>query len=133
MDHLPSAEPKDHLGLVAVLQEPDQVAQLDLVVALLRPRAELHLLDLDLLLLLPLSCLGLLQVEQVLAVVHHLDDRRIGIRGDEHQIQSFPPRLAQGVLPGDDANLPTVRADEPHLAGANILVQHGSGRLCFPC
>ena len=49
--HLAAAEAQRHLGLVALLEEPDQVAQLDLVVALVGARPELDFLDLDLLLL----------------------------------------------------------------------------------
>jgi hypothetical protein len=49
--HFATAEPQRDLGLVALLEELDQVAQLDLVIALVRAGAKLDLLDLDLLLL----------------------------------------------------------------------------------
>src|SRR5688572_20955730 len=75
--HLAAAEAQRHLRLVAFLQELDQLAELDLVVALVGAGAELDLLDLDLLLLeLGLVRLLLLAVAE-LAVVHQLADRRV--------------------------------------------------------
>ena len=68
----------------------------------------------------------------MLAVIHHLDHRRLGIGGDQHQIQSLSLRLAQGVFPRNDANLPAIRTDETHLVGANVLVQYGTRRLRLP-
>src|SRR6185503_15663892 len=55
MCHFAATEPHGHLGLVAFLQEADQVAQLHLIVALFRSGAKLHFLDLNLLLRAP-SC-----------------------------------------------------------------------------
>ena len=49
--HLAAAEAQRDLGLVAFFEEADQVAQLDLVVALVGAGTELDFLDLDLLLL----------------------------------------------------------------------------------
>src|SRR3546814_14736150 len=50
--HLATTEADGDLDLVALFQESKHVAQLDLVVAHVRDRTELHFLDLDLLLLL---------------------------------------------------------------------------------
>src|SRR5690606_33691521 len=78
--HLAATEADVHLDLVAFLQEAAHVAQLDLVVALVGHRAELHFLDLDLAGLL-LGLVGLLlHFELELAEVHDLADRRIRVR-----------------------------------------------------
>src|SRR5438045_3421421 len=49
--HLAAAESQRDFRLVAFLEELDQLAELDLVIALVRSRTELDFLDLDLLLL----------------------------------------------------------------------------------
>src|SRR5262245_66239712 len=49
--HLAAAETQRHLGLVAILEELDQLPKLDLIVTLVGSGPELDFLDLDLLLL----------------------------------------------------------------------------------
>src|SRR6185295_5832012 len=51
VNHLSAPEPERDLGLVALRQELDEVAELDLIVTLFGARPEFHFLDLDLLLL----------------------------------------------------------------------------------
>ncbi len=75
------------LRLVAFVEEPRQVAQLDLVIAFVRAGTKLHFLDDDLLLLelrlVPLLALTVLE----LTVIHDAANRRLRRRGDFHQIQ----------------------------------------------
>src|SRR5215510_5710557 len=106
--HLAAAEAQRHFRLVALLQELDQLAELDLVVALVGAGAELDLLDLDLLLLeLRLVRLLLLAVAE-LAVVHQLADRRVRERRDLHQVHVLLFGEAQGLQNRLDAELVTV-------------------------
>src|SRR5690606_30075189 len=68
--HLSPPEAQSDLRFVAVTQEPDQVTELDLIVALVRAGPELDLLDLRLLLLLACGLGFLVLLEHELAVVH---------------------------------------------------------------
>src|SRR5690606_9565306 len=86
--HLTATEADGDLHLVPLLQEATHVAQLDLVVAFVRGRAELDFLDLDLLLLLLRRVGLLLLLEAVLAVVHDAADGRVGVGLDLDQIQT---------------------------------------------
>src|SRR5690606_7317383 len=70
--NLATAEADVDLDLLAILQEAAHVAQLDLVVALVGDRAELHFLDLDLLGLLLGLAGPFLLFELKLAEVHDL-------------------------------------------------------------
>src|SRR5690606_34514181 len=116
------AEAQGHLDLVAILDEPDDVAKLDLVVTLVGPGAELHLLDLDDLLLRPRLVRSLLFLVLELAVVHDPADRRIGVRRDLHQVQTGFLGHAQGLARRDDADLLVVHSRQPYLRNMNLTV-----------
>jgi hypothetical protein len=49
VSHFTTTETQGDLGLVAFIEETDQVTQLDVVVAIISARTELDFLDLDLL------------------------------------------------------------------------------------
>src|SRR5437660_7811649 len=70
MRHLASAKTQRDLGLVAFAQEPDQVPELDLVIALVGAGPEFHFLDLDLLELKPRFVLAFGFAVLELAEVH---------------------------------------------------------------
>src|SRR6266498_1824144 len=96
--HLAAAEAQRDLRLVAFAQEPDQVAQLDLVVELVRTGPELHFLDLDLLEL-ELRLVLLLRLPVLeLAEVHDPANRRLRHRGDLDQIELRGFRTYQSDL-----------------------------------
>ena len=122
MRHFAATEAQRHLRLVAFLEELDQLAELDLVVALVGARAELDFLDLDLLLLeLRLVRFLLLAVAE-LAVVHQLADRRHRERRDLHQVHvclfGEPERFDHRL----DAQLVTVFRYQSHLRGGDFPV-----------
>src|SRR5499427_2765194 len=80
--HLAPAETQRYLRLVAFAQEPDQVPELDLVIALVGAGPEFHFLDLDLLQL-ELRLVGALRLSILeLAEIHDPANRRLGKRGD---------------------------------------------------
>src|SRR5690606_14362221 len=120
--HLAATEANVDLDLVPFLQEPAHLAQLDLVVALVGHGAELDLLDLDLLLLL-LGRVGLLlQLEHEFAEIHHAADRRVTVRLDFDQVESFFLGKAQGFVAREHANHLAVAADHAHFRDADLLV-----------
>ena len=96
--HFAAAETQRDLGLVAFAQEPDQIAQLDLVVAFVGSRTEFDFLDLDLLQLESrlVLLLGLPVFE--LTVVHDAANGRLGRRRDLHEIEFRGFRLGYGKL-----------------------------------
>src|SRR5690606_154864 len=120
--HLAATEADVDLDLVAFLDEAAHLAQLDLVVALVGHRAELHFLDFDLLGLL-LGLVGLLlQVELELAEVHDLADRRIRVGLDLDQVQAFFLGHLQGVIARQHADHFTVGSDHAHAGHADFAV-----------
>src|SRR5690606_24838363 len=120
--HLAATEADVHLDLVAFLQEAAHVAQLDLVVALVGHRAELHFLDLDLAGLL-LGLVGLLlHFELELAEVHDLADRRIRVRLDLDQVKAFLFGKAQGLVARQDADHLAIGSDHAHARDSDLLV-----------
>ncbi len=122
MGHLAAAEAQRHFRLVAFVEELDQLADLDLVVALVGAGAELDFLDLDLLLLeLGLVRLLLLAVAE-LAVVHQLADRRHRERRDLHQVHVRFLGEAQRLHDCLDAELVTVFRYQTHLRGGDFPV-----------
>src|SRR2546421_367296 len=131
VSHLAAAESQRHLRLVAFLQELNQLAELDLVVALVGSRAELDFLDLDLLLLeLRLVRFFLLAVAE-LAVVHQLADRRYRERRDLHQVHVRLLGQPQGFDYCLDAELITVFRYQAHFRGGDFPVD--ALRPCFEC
>src|SRR5690606_6501047 len=120
--HLAAAEADVDLDLVAFLDETAHLAQLDLVVAVVGDRAELHFLDLDLLGLL-LGLVGLLlQVELELAEVHDLAHRRIRVWLDLHQIEALVLGLLQCFVARQHADHLSVGTDHAYARYADLVV-----------
>ncbi len=110
------------MGLVALLEKLDQVAQLDLVVALVGPGPKFHFLHVDLLLL-ELRLVGLFRLPVLeLAVVHELADRRLGKRGNFHQIHLGFLGHLQRLRDRDDTDLFSVGSDQAHFGGVDLDV-----------
>ena len=129
--HFATAETQRHFRLVAFLEEADEIPQLDLVVALIRPGAELDLFDLDLLLLeLGFVRLLLLAVLE-LAEVHELAHGRHGQRGDFHEVDFLFLRHPHRIHQGNDAELLAFFAYEANLEGGNLGIQ--TLRLAVDC
>src|SRR5262245_61083756 len=145
MRHLAAAEAQRYLRLVAFAQEPDQVPELDLVVALVGPWSELHFLDLDLLELelglVRALCLPVLEF----AEVHDPANRGLGERGDLHEIELRRVRTRHRVRNRHDTNLLTVLTNQANLGGGDLAVdslrsflgywalpQFIKDRPCFP-
>src|SRR5690606_18345701 len=119
---LAAAEADVDLDLVAFLDETAHLAQLDLVVAVVGDRTELHFLDLDLLGLL-LGLVGLLlQVELELAEVHDLAHRRIRIGLDLHQIEALILGLLQCFVARQHADHLSVGTDHAYAWYADLVV-----------
>src|SRR5690606_30064921 len=120
--HLAATEADVDLDLVAVLQEAAHLAQLDLVVALVGHRPELHFLDLDLAGLL-LGLVGLLLgLELELAEVHDLAHRRIRVGLDLHQVEGFLLGHRKRLVARKHADHLAVAADHAHARDADFLV-----------
>ncbi|MNS97836.1 hypothetical protein D3C72_1321850 [compost metagenome] len=122
MRHLATTEPQRDLGLVAVFQEALQVAQLDVVVAIIRTGPELDFLDLDdLLLQLGLvGALGFLVLE--LPVIHDPGDGRSRVGGDLHQVQVLVLSQPQSVHELDDAELLVINPYQAQFRRADLTV-----------
>src|SRR6476620_6006089 len=90
---LPAAEHDRHLDLRALVEEALDVPLLGVVVVDPDLRPELDLLDVDRHLVLPRELGLLLLLVAVLAVIHHLRDGRIGLRGDLDEIEVLAPRV----------------------------------------
>src|SRR5215472_4569517 len=120
--HLAAAEPQRHFRLVAFAQEPDQVPELDLVIALVGAGSELHFLDLDLLEL-ELGLVSALRLTVLeLAEVHDSAYRGLGKRGDLYEIELRCFRTLQSVRNRYDANLLTVLTNQANLGGGDLAV-----------
>ena len=104
VSHLTTAETQRDLGLVALFEEAGQITQLDVVIAVISTRTELHFLDLDDFLL-QLGFVGfflLLILE--LSVVHQAAHWGICIGCNFHQIHVCLFRHAEGFSQTHDAN-----------------------------
>src|SRR5215212_9634423 len=97
MLHFASPEHDRDLHLVAAAKKAFDVAAfgVEIVVAYLGPELYLPHVDVDLLFAGRLARLLLLVLE--LAVIHHADHRRIGVRGDLYQIQVSPLTVIHGL------------------------------------
>ena len=103
MRHLATAEAQRNLRLVAIIEELDQIAQLDVVITIIRARTEFDFLDQDDLLLQLGFMRLLLFLILELAVVHETGNRRLGSRCNFHQIDIGFFRQAEGFGQCDDA------------------------------
>src|SRR5689334_8977805 len=121
--HLATAEAQRDLGLVAFGQKPRQVAQLDLVIAFVGSRPELHFLDLDLLEL-ELRLVLLLRLPVLeLAVIHDPAHRGFRHRGDLDEVEFRGFRLRHRFVERDDAELLAFDADQSYFRGVDFAVQ----------
>src|SRR5690606_32940862 len=122
MRHFATAKSHGHLGLVALLEEANQVSELHLIIALFRTRAEFHFLDLDLLLF-ALRCMRLLVLlEQEFAEIHDAANRRIGGRRDFDEIQLGVLRQLQRFRATDYTDLMTLIIDHSQLGRGDLFV-----------
>src|SRR5690242_2556385 len=121
--HLATAEAQRDLGLVAFGQKPRQVAQLDLVIAFVGSRPELHFLDLDLLQL-ELRLVLLLRLPVLeLAVIHDPAHRGLRHRGDFDEVELGGFGLAERLGQRNDAELLAVHPDQSYFRGVDFAVQ----------
>src|SRR6186997_1283287 len=117
--------PPEHdrdLDLRPLVQEPDDVAFLRLVVVDSDLRPELDLLDVDRNLMLARDLGFLLLLVAVLAVVHDLGDRRIGLRGDLDKVEILAVGILERFLNRLHSELSAIRIDEPDLRDTDVLV-----------
>src|SRR6266508_18384 len=123
--HLPSAEHDRDLDLVALLEEPLDVALLGLVVVRVDLGPHLHFLEHHEALLAPglLGLDGLLVL--VLRVVHQLADRRLGERCDLDEVEVELVGHALGGHGVHDAELLSVGTHDPDMGGPDPVVDPG--------
>src|SRR5690606_17848576 len=122
--------PAEHDGdarLVALLQEPADVTDLDLVIVLIGLRPQLDLLELDDDLLFARFRGLLLGLVLVLAVVHDLADGGPRRRRDLDQVETLLFRLGEGDLRRHDPELRAIGGDQAHFTCADAPV-----RPCVP-
>jgi hypothetical protein len=120
--HFAAAKTQRDLCLVAFTQEPDQIAQLDLVVAFIRSGTKFDLFDLDLLQLESrlVLLLGLTVFE--LTVVHDAANRRFGRRRDLHEIEFRGFCLGDGFRQRNDAELLAFFTYQSDFRGVDLAV-----------
>jgi len=90
-------------------------------------RAKLHLLDLDDLLLLARLGFAFLLFILVLAVIHDLADRGIGIRRYFHKIQPGLFGHLESRSRGNDPGILAIGPDEADFIGANFVIDPWAG------
>ena len=122
MRDLASAEHDRHLHLVILLQEPQHVALLRLVVVRGDLRAQLHLTYGHLLLVLARLLATLLLLVLVLRVVEHAAHRRLGSRRDLDEIEIPLARIGECIVALHYSDLLAVVTDEAHLRHPDALV-----------
>ena len=101
------------------------MAALGLVVVDSDLRSELDLLDLDLQLVLASELGLLLLLVAVLPVVHHLGDRRIGLRRHLDQVEVLRIRVLERLGRVRDPDLAALLVDQTHTRYADRLVDPG--------
>ena len=122
MHDLAAAEEHADLAAVAVFEEAADVAHLGLVVMVVGLGTDLDFLDLHHSLVLLGFLLLLLLFVLELAEVHDAADRGFGVGSHFHQVIALLMGHSDSVRTGQDADLFTFRANDPHFAGANLLV-----------
>ena len=130
MRHLAAAEAQAGLYLVAFGEEPDGLVLLGLVVVFIHRDGELDFLDGDDLLLFAGGALALFLLVEKAAVVLDAADRRNGIGGDFHEIQSPLAGNLQRLKGRQNTQLFAVFVDYADLAGANPIVDANKGLGC---
>lgn len=124
---LATTEHDRDLDLVALLEEPDDVTLLGVIVVRVDLRPELHLLDdrVRLVLARLTGLHGRLVLE--LPVVHELAHGRTGVRRDLDEVEVVLLRKLQGLGKRDNPDLLTTGTDKSHLGNANPVVDAGLG------
>lgn len=124
--HFTTTEAQGDFDLVTFFQETLNGAQLDLVISLFSAWAQLDLFDLYLMLLF-LGFFGfLLDIKQMLIVVHDFTDRRFGVGNDLDEIKLHRFRSCKRITQGYDPFLFSVLVDETDFAGANFAINGGT-------
>jgi hypothetical protein len=126
MRDLPAAVHHGDLDLVALAQELAGVPGLELEVMVVDAGPVLHFLQLNDVLLLLRRPRRLRLFELEFPVVHDLDDGRAGSRSHFHEVQPAILGGGQRLLNGQNAELLTFGADDPHRTDANHAIDAGS-------
>src|SRR5437763_9154456 len=122
MGLLPTPEHDRDLHLRALVEESLDVSLLGVVVANPDLRPELDLLDLDLALVLAGLFRLLLLLVLVLAVVHDLRDRRVGLGSDLDEVEVLGVGMLARLVGGLDTELGTVVVDQPDARDSDRIV-----------
>src|SRR3954451_24345218 len=122
MRRLATPEHDRDLYLGALVQEALDVSLLGVVVMDADLRAELDLLDVDLALVLPSLLRLLFLLVLVLAVVHDLRDRRVGLRGNLDEIEILGVGVLPGFVSGLDSELSSIVVNQADIRHADVLV-----------
>ena len=117
-----ATEAKRDLRLVAFAEEPDQVPELDLIVAFVGSGPELHFLHLDLLQLESRLVLLLRLAVLELAEIHDSANRRLGRRRDLDKIEFRSLCLRQCFRDRHDAELLTFFTNQADLGRGDFAV-----------
>jgi len=120
--HFAAPEAQRDFGLVALLDEAAQIAQLDLVIALVGPGPEFDFLDLDDFLARAGFLLALLFLVFEFAVIHQAAHGRIGRGGNFHQVNVVFLGQRQRVGSPVDAKLLAFHANQANFVDADFTV-----------
>src|SRR5919108_3512957 len=129
MRHLAALEAHGDLGLVALLEEPAHVLDLEVEVVALGLGAHLHFLDQDRRLLLARFLLPPRLRVLVLAEVHDAADGRLRFRRNLDEVEVLAAREVERLLGRHDAELFALGAHDADLANTDGLVD--TDLLCF--
>ena len=120
--HLAAAEAQGDLHLVALLEEGLDGLHLHLVVVVIDVRAHLDLFDFDDLLLLAGLVGLLLQLVLVASEIDDLDDRRIGLSRDLHQVQADLESRVHRFCGRDHTLVLAILVNQAHARDADVAI-----------
>ena len=126
MRELAATEAHGHFDLVALLDEFEHAAHLNVVVVIVDAGTQLDLLDLDDLLLFARLVAALLLLVFVLAEVENLADRRIGVGRDFDEIEAGLDGLGERVVAGDDPQHLAPFVHQPDAWREDVVVDAGA-------
>src|SRR3954447_1306462 len=129
MRRLATPEHDRDLYLGALVQEALDVSLLGVVVMDADLRAELDLLDVDLALVLPSLLRLLFLLVLVLAVVHDLRDRRVGLRCNLDEVEILGVGVLPGFVSGLDSELSSIGVDQADIATRMFSLMRVVSRL----
>ena len=122
MDDLTSSEKNCRFHLVALLQEPDDVVFFKLVIVLIRIGSKLHFLDGNIFLMLLCLVKFLVELVEILSVIHD-SANRWGCSGRYlYQVQAPLLSDPQRLLRRHDSELLVLVANDPNFSGPDSLV-----------